>query len=467
LTQQALPQNFTGTRDWFGDDERIRQGVIKVIREVYESFGFEPLSTPAIEYQHVLFRESGETAQKVFDISIKTRGYDDLTKKRREKSLGLRYDHTVPLARVVAQHQRTLVLPYKRYAIGPVWRPEKPQKGRFREFYQVDFDTVGASSVSADAEVIAVLCTAVNAVGIQNYSAVFNHRVLLDGMARALEAGNSEQVTEMLRSWDKLGKVEYQEVPEKLAIVGLNKKQIERFLATTEELKRVSGSNADIISAVRSMFKGKEVQEGLSEIERLLEIVSAYQVVGDHLKFVPNLARGFAYYTGPVFELVSHRSRNSFAGGGRFDHLIEALGGPDIPATGASFGLERFVELIRTEGDIASQLNGVDVFVTIFSQNAEFIAKSSAVAERLRSEGLRVELYAGADSIGRQLAVADKKKIGVAIIIGPSEVSSGNATVKDLLAELVEKDKQSNQRTVSEEDLVRVVREILTSQRGT
>jgi len=457
----GVNKTLAGTRDWFGAEERLRQQVIQIVRGIYESYGFEPLSTPAIEFQSVLYREESETAQRIFEVSIRTRGYIDYTVSSSRKPLGLRYDHTVPLARVVAQHAAELALPYKRYAIGPVWRPEKPQKDRSREFWQVDFDTVGAPSLTADAETVAVLCSVADAVGLEDYSAIFNNRVLLDGMATVIGAQTSTQVTEMLRSWDKIGKTEFKKVPERLASAGLKPATVRRFTEATEELRRLKGTNSEKVTFLRSRYQNRQVQEGLDEIEQLLGLVETYGNVASHLVFQPHLARGFAYYTGPVFEMVSSRSRSSFGGGGRFDHLIQALGGPDLPATGASFGLERFVSLIQSEGRLTESSTNTQVFVTMFDQSQEFAKACTSIAHEVRSLGFKTELYVGGESLGRQLALADRKGIPAVVIIGPSELSGGLVTIKDMRVQFVVKDPKSNQRTVARVEMGEVLREIL------
>lgn len=455
---------FPGTRDWFGPQERLRQAVIAVIRNVYEQFGFEPLTTPALEYRDVLFREQSETTREIFEVRVRGRGTDDLTKTPRSKPLGLRFDHTVPLARFVAQYAGEIQLPYKRYAIGPVWRPEKPQAGRYREFTQVDFDTIGSRSLVVDAEVVAVLCSVVNRVGISDYSAVFNSRVLLDAMAKEVGAQGADQVTEVIRSWDKLGKDEFADVPEKLTEVGLDSVSIERFQAITRELQQVEGSNPDRVAGLRELFSAEDALVGLSEIERLLELIEAYgQEISSRVVFTPSLARGFSYYTGPVFEMVTGRSRNSFGGGGRFDNLIEALGGPSLPATGASFGLERFVDLVEQEGSLRAAARSVQVYVTVFGQTGEWQLASVIAAQQIRQLGYSVELAAADESFKRQLAAADRKGAQLAVIIGPDERQRGVMTIKDLRVGFVgeSKDKSVNQREVWEGQLPEVLSELL------
>jgi histidyl-tRNA synthetase len=437
--------------------------VIRIVRGVYESYGFEPLSTPAIEFQGVLFKEKSDTAKQYFEVAIRRLGgVIDLTKGRRGQRLGLRYDHTVPLARVVADYEGRLTLPYKRYAIGPVWRAEKPQKDRGREFTQVDFDSVGVSSLSTDAEVAAVLCSAADAVGLRDYTAIFNHRVLLDGIALWVGAQTSDQVTEVIRSLDKLGKTEFGDSPKNLAQAGLDPEAIDRFSGIASELSGLGGSNSEVVAFLRRTFQNEQAQEGLDEICRLLELAAAYNHVASRLVVRPTLARGFDYYTGPVFEMVSARSKSSFAGGGRFDHLIEALGGRDLPATGASFGLERFADLVRSEGNLSVDSTNIQVFVTLVNQEPGLVEASIKVAQELRAAGFSVELYGGEEPLARQLTIADRRQVPVVVILGPSELSSDTVTVKDMRAEMVVKDRMTNQKTVSRSQLTSIVGEMLS-----
>lgn len=439
-------RNLLGTRDWFGQEERERQLLVETVRRIYESFGFEPLTTPAMEFLAFLYKEGSETARKIFEVRISR---TDLTKKPEHQPLGLRFDHTVPLARFASQHANAIVLPWKRYAIGPVWRAEKPQQGRLREFTQIDFDTVGASSIAADAEVIAVLCTVANAVGLESFSALFNHRQLLDAMAKDIGATNQSQVTEILRSWDKIGKVEFKDAPEALRKVQLDETAIQNFGNLTLALRSLKGSNDHIIAGLRKYFShSKGVQDALDVVEKLLDLCSKYSCTNGRIVFRQFLARGFDYYTGPVFEMVAGKSRNSFAGGGRFDRLISDLGGPDLPATGASFGLERFVEIVREQGSLFRSLTRNDVYVSLFNQDSTFLSASLRAAEIARNAGLKVEVYSGDHGIGRQLTIANRKGYKVALLIGPNEIDQSAVTVKDMSAEY-NPNGLSNQRLVS------------------
>lgn len=474
-TTSSLPKTLAGTHDWYGYDERCRQLLVQTTRRIYESFGFEPLSTPAMELQEVLYREQGDNTQKIFEVLIcwqevakergeakkgrvvkaptasespketATRLYEQASRltswlepyvNLEHQPIALRFDHTIPLARFAAQNIKELALPWKRYAIGPVWRAEKPQKGRLREFTQVDFDTIGASSSAADAEVVAILCTVANAVGLESYSAIFNHRRLLETMAVSIGASDRAQISEILRSWDKIGKPEFQKVAGKLEESGLSNEEITRFNHTTEFLRDIRGTNDHLIQRLRAHFsEERDVQASLDLIEGLLGLCSRFSQTEGHIVFRPYLARGLDYYTGPVFEMVTSKSRHSFAGGGRFDQLIERCGGPDTPATGASFGLERFVEVVEEEGTLFAGLTSNHVYVTVFNQDSACLSASITAAQIARSAGFSVEMYSGEEKLGRQLTVANRKGYHVALILGPDEIASSAVTVKDMTAE--------------------------------
>jgi len=393
-TKKIVARNYRGTRDWLGSEVYLRQKVINTLREVFEEFGFEPLETPEIELQEVLLGKYGPEGD---ELSYYFKKGDDW--------LGLRYDHTVPLARVVAQHEKELIFPYKRYAIGPVFRADKPQAGRYRRFIQCDFDIVGVAEPIADAEVVALTYTALRRLGFDKFEIQLNDRRVLNGIAKASGADTKELTLTFLRSWDKLEKVNREQISRELKEKGASPELISRFFKVRDQLLNLEKEN--IIEELRQLFPDQpEVAQGLAVLEKMLDYIEDFGVPSQFYRVTPCLARGLDYYTGPIFEtVIKEAGIGSITGGGRYDNLIEALGGPSLPATGSSFGLERIILVMK---------------------------KAIQFAGALRQEGIKTELSMVKGLIGRQLRIADRHGIPVAVFAGPKEVKKGTVIVKDL-----------------------------------
>lgn len=416
-------QTLKGFRDFLPNEARKRQYVIDVLRSVFESYGFEPLETPALEYEEILLGKYGEEGDKLMYR------FTDLGDRR----VALRYDQTVPLARVVAQYGNELAMPFKRYQIQPVWRAENPQRGRFREFLQCDIDTVGVESLLADAEIIACTTTAMQRLGFNSkktYTRMrINDRSILDRLA-----GNE------ITALDKLERRES-------VVMGLVK-------------RGVNPNRAQWISD----YLGKAKRT--SSLETLFNNLKDFGLKEDFdYTFDNTLARGLDYYTSIIFELelmietkredvglsVPTRvfsPKLSLGGGGRYDNLIGMFSGKPIPAVGFSFGFDRIIEAMETQNLFPAELVGTKVLVTIFSP--ELLNKSTEVASTLRTKGINVELYLNETvKLEKQIKYADKKRIPYVLIIGPDEAKSNSATVKTL--------KTGVQQTVPQEQLEHVL----------
>lgn len=411
------PRTLKGFRDFLPSSAAVRQRIVATITKTYESFGYLPLETPALEYADVLTGKYGDEGEKLM-YRFRDQGGRDVA---------LRYDLTVPLARVIAQYPE-LPKPFRRYQIAPVWRAENTQKGRFREFTQCDFDIVGASSIVADAEVVQVIAAALTNLGIAKFEVRFNSRKVLNGLLD--RAGISqEQWLPSLRALDKWQKIGVDGVREQLssflpkeqtdAIMKLLPKEGEAFFTWS---KRVSSE----------MIKSPVGKDGWREVNRLYELL---QSTADNPKtFVvdPLLARGLDYYTGTIIEavLTEKPEFGSVFGGGRYDTLIGQFIGKDLPAVGASAGLDRLVAALEELRALPESRTSTKVLVTLMDES--LTDETVKLANALRSNGVAVEIYPEPTRLDKQLKYADKLNIPVAIMYGSQEQEEGMVTVKEL-----------------------------------
>jgi histidyl-tRNA synthetase len=414
------PRIFKGLRDILPPRMRVRRFVVECLRGVFESYGFEPLETPAIEFHDILTGKSGAEADKLlFPLA-----YED------GRTLALRYDLTVPLSRVVAMNGPQMVFPFKRYQMQPVWRAEKPQKGRYREFLQCDVDTVGTDSMAADAEILGLACDAMRRLGFARFRLELNDRKLVNGLYEAL--GIPPEIhTFVSRTVDKLDKIGRDEVRRVLVegaegpAVPADKASALLELLETSDLDRIE-------AATGSTAAGRE---GAAEIREILGLLSAIPAASGAVVYSPALMRGLDYYTGPVFEAVVDEPKiGSLGGGGRYDGLIAVFSGESRPAVGFSFGVERLVDAMEERGQGligAAAARGLDVLVTVFSPALR--KESTALAAELRAAGLRAEVFLEAGKkLGKQFDYANRKAVPVAATIGPEEAAGGKVALKDM-----------------------------------
>lgn len=386
---KARAQTPKGFRDFLPEEARLRESVIATLKEVFASYGFSPLETPAIEYKETLLGKYGEEADKLIYLFMDRGGRD----------VGLRYDLTVPLARVVAQHQNELHLPFRRYQIGPQWRAEKPQAGRYREFWQADIDIVGSASLLADAEVLACTLEAVARLGFTDSKLLINDRKLLDSLG----------------------------ITPKLAII-VDKKEKIGLKQIEIELSQKAGK-AEVKQILRKL-KGAEEPESIKNIRNYVRHLG-----GDpkRLVFNPWLARGLEYYTGPIFELKVGGGNLSVGGGGRYDKLVGKFAGRELPATGFSFGIDRVVEALKETGSLieGEKVASPEVLVAVFGE--KLAPASLKVASTLRSAGFSVEVYPDEKAkLDKQLKYADKRGVSWVVIIGPEEAKKKRVTLRDM-----------------------------------
>jgi histidyl-tRNA synthetase len=434
--KQRQARVLKGFRDYLPEQMILRQRIIGIFRNIFERHGFEPLDTPALEYLDVLTGKAGENEKLMYR-------FEDAG----GREVGLRYDLTVPLARVVAMHQNDLVLPFKRYQIAPVWRAENPQRGRFREFWQCDADIAGSASPLADAEVIAIMAEALEAIGIPEFIIKISHRRLLESLGRAAGVA-PDQATDLYRAIDKFDKIGPDGVARELTASGLSANQAARVL----DLVTKRGEPLDLLAELRGELSGVAGAAAIDELEQLFQILPDFGIAPNRYTLDLTLARGLDYYTGPVFEAtVTEPNVGSVGGAGRYDGLVGAFLGRPIPATGMSLGLERIIEVVREHKLMPLPATIAEVALVIFP---ETVAAGTRLASSLRTQGLRVDLSLQPNrSVGDQLKLADRKGIPVAVILGSSELAAGTATLKDL--------RNGDQRVVVLSDLAEVVRSLL------
>lgn len=405
-----------GFRDYLPKQMILRGMIIGMFRDIFERHGFEPLDTPTLEYLDVLTGKAGENEKLMYR-------FED----HGGREVGLRYDLTVPLARVVAMHQNELVLPFKRYHIAPVWRADNPQRGRFREFWQCDADIAGSPSMLADAEVVSILAEALGAVGLPNFTIRISHRKLLESLG--LAAGvPPEQASTLYRAIDKLDKIGPEGVAAEMVASGISPEQASRVLA----LATMTGDPETLLTRLRSELRDvPEAEAALADLTDLFGYLPAFGVPADRYELDLSLARGLDYYTGPVFEAtVTEPKVGSVAGAGRYDGLVGSFLGRPVPATGMSLGLERIIEVVHEHDLLPAPQTVAQVVVAVFPAT---VADGARIARELREAGLKVDLSLQPNrSVGDQLKLAARRGIPFAVIAGESEIAAGRLTVKDL-----------------------------------
>lgn len=438
------PRTPKGMRDFLPAEMHKREYVFHTVREVFESFGFEPISTPVMELRSTLFGNYGEDAEKLIFLAHHTQGKEELA---------LRYDLTVPLSRFFAEHEHELSLPFRRYHIAPVWRGERPGRGRYREFYQCDADIVGIKSMAADAECVSVVNSALTRLGFADFTIKLNNRKLLVGIG--IYAGVAdEQLGSLYRSIDKTDKIGLDGVAEDLRKHGIADDVVKRMIGL---LGVRSASKADLLCHFMAELEGIEIaQEGLRELGELLDYAAAFGVPDEKMALDFTMVRGLGYYTGPIFETVITKPEDlgSVQGGGRYDELIGLFRQQSLPTTGISLGVERLVDLMEQLDLYPAALTGtaVEVLVTLFS--AELLPESLRLAAELRAGGLRVENYMDdRKGIGRQIGYADGKGIPLVAILGSDELANGVVTLKQL--------RTQEQFTLPRDQLVKAARDLL------
>jgi histidyl-tRNA synthetase len=464
----AKTQPARGMRDFLPADVRRREYVIRIIKDVYERYGFEPLETPAVENIETLLGKYGEEGNQLI-FKILKRGEHERTGA---PDLALRYDLTVPLARVVAEYGDKLPRFFKRYQIQPVWRADRPARGRFREFYQCDVDCIGTRSPVVEAELCAAASDALTSLGFTNFTIRLNHRQVLAGVLEAAGVA-ADKHSDALVALDKLDKIGVSGVLNEMSErhVGLEERtKLVNFIEELAQLERAAGLVADETLDIKGGTRAEAYNRaalgrlvefvgghdagalGVEELRQIVEYASAYGVA-DRVKIDPSLARGLSYYTGAIMEISVPDLAGSLGGGGRYDNLVGMFSGKDIPACGFSLGLERIVVVMTERGMFPADLEraAADVLVTVW--NEESVKDSLAFAAELRrgAPRLRVDVYPEADKLGKQLKYASSRGAPFVVVIGDDERARGEVALKDM--------KTGEQRTVKREQAAATLQE--------
>jgi histidyl-tRNA synthetase len=427
----SQPRPARGMRDFLPDDVRRRNYVIGIVEDVYQRYGFEPLETPALENIETLTGKYGDEGAKLI-FKVLRRGEHESSG---ETDLALRYDLTVPLARVVAEHRGKLPKFFKRYQIQPVWRADRPSRGRFREFYQCDVDCMGSRSPVIEAEVCGAVSEVLTTLGFEQFTVRVNHRQVLTALLTSAGVA-PDQHAHALIAIDKLDKVGREGVEKELTSRGIASGSHGRLLDWLGSLGSGSAqaeSRPDLLDWLERE-SGPHDDQARAAFQNVREIfaLGRESAAAGHLTFDPSLARGLSYYTGAIMEISVPDLAGSLGGGGRYDGLIGMFCGEDIPACGFSLGLERILVVMTERGMFPErvQSGAADVMVTIF--DAESIAASLQLARDLRAAGLRVELYPEADKLGKQFKYAAARGTRFVTVLGTDERAGGQVTIKNL-----------------------------------
>ena len=427
-----------GTRDFGPEEVAKRNYIIGTIRKVYELYGYQPLETPVMENLATLMGKYGEEGDKLlFKVLnsgdfLKDADAQLLAEKNSNKVLsavsekGLRYDLTVPFARYVVMHQNEITFPFKRYQIQPVWRADRPQKGRYREFYQCDADVIGSNSLLLDAEMVMMIADVFSKLGLR-VTIRLNNRKILDGLNEYI--GETEKNVALITAIDKLDKIGKEGVQQELREKGFTEAQI----AKTENILSLTGNATEKIAALEKLFTGEKGKKGISEIQELFAKIARVGSAHIQIAFDLTLARGLSYYTGTIYEVVSNDVQmGSILGGGRYDDLTGIFGLPNMSGVGISFGLDRIY-------DVLTELNRFPESATQHTQVLfiAFDAEAEAVALRyagtLRDADIRCEIYPDVQAkTAKKFKYADDKKIPFCAIIGSNEIAENKVMLKNM-----------------------------------
>ena len=418
MSKPIVPRTPKGFRDFLPETMLRRNYVIDAITDVFQRFGFEPLDTPILELSETLFGKYGEDAEQLIFSAQHGRSSKD--------PLAMRYDLTVPLARVVAQYESELTFPFKRYHIAPVFRGERPQRGRYREFYQCDADIVGVAGVAADAEVVTMMHRILDRLRFPQFTIKINHRKLLSAIGEFSGVPDA-QLPDLYRSVDKFDKIGVDGVRQELIEREIQPDAVSRMMDLLQAYVPGSGNLNLIDDAIG------DGDNGLGDLRDLADLLSDSDIPAINYDFDFTMVRGLGYYTGPIFEtVISQPNLGSVTGGGRYDELVGMFRKQSLPTTGTSFGIERIIDLMNELDLYPANLGGtlVQVLVTVFDRETRKI--SIKIANQLRDAGINTELYFEPRKLGRQINYADKKGIPIVAIAGPDEIDAGAVKLRRL-----------------------------------
>lgn len=437
MEKPALPK---GTRDFGPSVMAKRQFILSTIRTIFETYGFQPLETPAMENlstltgkygdegDQLLFKilNSGDFLKDVQKDKLETRNSKSIVSDISEK--GLRYDLTVPFARYVVMNRHEITLPFKRYQIQPVWRADRPQKGRYREFYQCDADVVGTDSLICEAEIVLMIKEVMHKLNINNYSIKINHRGVLNGIAETLDAVGKE--SDLFVAIDKLDKIGEAGVHTELTEKGFASNQIDGLF----KLLGTKGSNREKLTSLKTtLAKSTAGLKGTGDLTEVFDLLNQYQADDSHVEFDIALARGLSYYTGCIFEVkINDVVIGSVSGGGRYDNLTQAFGSKEqLSGVGISFGIDRLYDAMEELKLFPKEtLSSSKVLVCHFDETTR--SYGLALLTQLRAAGINSEIYPDVTKLKKQLDYANKKMIAFCLVVGEEEMKSGDLTIKNM-----------------------------------
>ncbi|MBN9122510.1 MAG: histidine--tRNA ligase [Planctomycetes bacterium] len=436
------PRTLSGFRDYLPSLMLAREKVLQTAREVYRSYGFTPIDTPACESLDVLLGKGGDESDKLVYRVLSARGEE-------KAEMGLRFDLTVPFARFSAQYINDLGTPFKRYAMGPVWRGERPGKGRYREFWQCDFDTIGTTSNAADIETALVINDLFTAIGFDKFEVRVNNRMVLNGLLEL--QGLADKAVPLLRSLDKLPKIGRDKVAEEMMKeASVTAEQATAVLGLAE----TAGTSSEILDKLDTFFAAspnERAAEGIRRLRELLMVAKTAGVPDGRIKIDLSICRGLDYYTGTIYEtfLTDLPGIGSVCSGGRYDNLASKYTKQVLPGVGASLGLDRLIAAMEELKHplLTGQSTPAQVLVVNF--DAARLGDYQRIARSLRAVGVAVEVYPDAKKVGQQLGYAEKRGFKLAVIAGPAEFEQGVWKVKDLA--------KREERAIPEAELVEAV----------
>ena len=413
---QIKPRTLSGFRDFLPATMMPREALIDTAKQVYRSYGFSPIDTPVLELYEILTGKGSEETDKQM-YQFRDNG---------DRHVGMRFDLTVPLARFVAQHHNELGMPFKRFHIGKVWRGERAQAGRYREFMQCDFDTIGTRSITSDIETGLVIFDLMRAIGFERFKIRVNNRKVLNGLLAKFELSDSS--VQVLRSIDKLDKIGRGKVAEEIvASTTASPEQVSQILQLTE----LAGSNQEVLTQLQPICAGNELAEsGLDELRQLAAAMEAVGVSDENLVIDVSIARGLDYYTGTIYETVlgDYPEIGSVCSGGRYDNLAQLYTKQELPGVGASLGLDRLLAAMEKLEMIPAVSTPAEVLVVQFS--AEALHQYLAIANGLRKAGVKTEVYPDAKKLAAQFKYADRKGFKAVVVAGEDELKAGVVQVK-------------------------------------
>ncbi|AYQ32696.1 histidine--tRNA ligase [Runella sp. SP2] len=434
----SKPSLARGTRDFGPAQMNKRNYIFDTIRRVFQRYGFQPLETPSIENLSVLMGKygdegdqllfkilnSGNFLEKVTETDLQE-GYKKTTLKVSEK--GLRYDLTVPFARFVVMNRSDLVMPFKRYQIQPVWRADRPQRGRYREFYQCDADVVGTDSLVCEAEIVLMIHEVLRGLGVENFTVKINNRKILSGIAEVIGAPGQEGP--MCVAIDKLDKIGKEKVEEELASRGFSAETI----AKLQPIYELTNDQSAIFERLKAWLADSEIgTKGVTELEEVWNKVNHFGLNAPQMELDVTLARGLSYYTGAIFEVKANGVQmGSISGGGRYDNLTGTFGMPGLSGVGISFGVDRIYDVME-ELQLFPENQSVSTQVMITNFDAAAEAHGLGVLRQLREAGINAELYPDASKLKKQFDYADRKRIPYVLIIGSEEIQTGTYSLKNM-----------------------------------